>query len=289
MATVPHDRNIGGKVKVENSVSERLEQVRSAAGVETLKAFHEALVKPLDEDDEFSVSYAAVRNYHTAERKPTLEYLVRVSMVFGVRAAWLMMGHGHMFEVATAPTVMTLNADTDFDMSVLEGTEHLGMDLLHNKLLLRAPGVGRRVSYPLRWMRSIQLALDMNVRRWLEVLGVEEKPTMVEMLELRPAMADYIVAFYHAQSLALDVALTHIRDEQSRLQKPREHAQRLRQRLQDAEVTLEAQRSQDPAGTAQETLDAQVALEAARSELIAFEAKATRSRNEEQRATQEED
>jgi len=72
------------------SVSDRLEQVRNRVRSSTLRDFW----RELTSDDEYRISYEAVRNYH-GDRDPPVDYLVRVSDVFHVNLPWLATGRGH--------------------------------------------------------------------------------------------------------------------------------------------------------------------------------------------------
>ena len=65
----------------------RLEDIRLLKGFRTLKAFWEALTK----DDDYEVSYEAVRNYHF-NREPPVAYVRQVAKVFGVRLQYLIDG-----------------------------------------------------------------------------------------------------------------------------------------------------------------------------------------------------
>jgi hypothetical protein len=77
-----------------NPISERLEYVRTRAGVETLKDFWRKLTAQHPDDSEpFSVSYPSVRLYHF-NRDPPVSYLSRVSRVFGFKLDWLASGVG---------------------------------------------------------------------------------------------------------------------------------------------------------------------------------------------------
>ncbi len=75
-----------------SSVSKRLENVRARVSLATLRDFWRALV----DDGTYNVSYEAVRNYHS-DRDPPVDYLVRVSDVFGVDLHWLATGLGAPF------------------------------------------------------------------------------------------------------------------------------------------------------------------------------------------------
>ncbi len=56
-----------------------------------LAEFH----RQLTADEDYRVSYAAVRNYHT-NRKAPVDYYAQVSRVFEVRLEWLLFGQGEM-------------------------------------------------------------------------------------------------------------------------------------------------------------------------------------------------
>jgi len=72
--------------------AERLEQLR----LEYLEGMPMAeFHRLLTESGEYSVSYAAVRNYHTGRKAP-VDYYARVCQVFGVRLEWLLFGEGEM-------------------------------------------------------------------------------------------------------------------------------------------------------------------------------------------------
>jgi hypothetical protein len=56
-----------------------------------LAEFHRLLTQT----DDYRVSYAGVRNYHT-NRKAPVAYYAQVSRVFGIRLEWLLFGEGEM-------------------------------------------------------------------------------------------------------------------------------------------------------------------------------------------------
>lgn len=56
-----------------------------------LAEFHRLLTQT----DDYRVSYAGVRNYHT-NRKGPVDYYAQVSRVFGVRLEWLLFGEGEV-------------------------------------------------------------------------------------------------------------------------------------------------------------------------------------------------
>jgi hypothetical protein len=56
-----------------------------------LAEFHRLLTQT----DDYRISYAGVRNYHT-NRKAPVDYYAQVSQVFGVRLNWLLFGEGEM-------------------------------------------------------------------------------------------------------------------------------------------------------------------------------------------------
>jgi hypothetical protein len=56
-----------------------------------LAEFHRLLTKT----DEYRISYAGVRNYHTTRKAP-VDYYAQVSRVFGVRLEWLLFGEGEV-------------------------------------------------------------------------------------------------------------------------------------------------------------------------------------------------
>lgn len=70
-----------------NTFARRLEYVRHAVQCATLRDFWRRLVNGGD----YEISYEAVRNYHS-DRDPPVEYLIRVSEVFGVSLEWLATG-----------------------------------------------------------------------------------------------------------------------------------------------------------------------------------------------------
>ncbi len=59
-----------------------------------LAEFHRLLTQT----DDYTVSYAGVRNYHTTRKAP-VDYYARVSRIFGIRLEWLLFGDG---EITTA-------------------------------------------------------------------------------------------------------------------------------------------------------------------------------------------
>lgn len=59
-----------------------------------LAEFHRLLTQT----DDYRISYAGVRNYHTTRKAP-VDYYAQVSRVFGIRLEWLLFGAGEM----TAP------------------------------------------------------------------------------------------------------------------------------------------------------------------------------------------
>ena len=56
-----------------------------------LAEFHRLLTQT----DEYAVSYAGVRNYHTTRKAP-VAYYAQVSRVFGIRLEWLLFGEGEV-------------------------------------------------------------------------------------------------------------------------------------------------------------------------------------------------
>jgi len=58
-----------------------------------LAEFHRLLTQT----DDYSVSYAGIRNYHTTRKAP-VDYYAQVSRVFGIRLDWLLFGEGEMTE-----------------------------------------------------------------------------------------------------------------------------------------------------------------------------------------------
>ena len=56
-----------------------------------LAEFHRLLTQT----DEYRISYAGVRNYHTTRKAP-VDYYARVSRVFGIRLEWLLFGEGEI-------------------------------------------------------------------------------------------------------------------------------------------------------------------------------------------------
>ena len=58
-----------------------------------LAEFHRLLTQT----DDYQVSYAGVRNYHTTRKAP-VDYYAQVSRVFGIRLDWLLFGEGEMTE-----------------------------------------------------------------------------------------------------------------------------------------------------------------------------------------------
>ncbi|MGD2121377.1 MAG: hypothetical protein PVJ76_06520 [Gemmatimonadota bacterium] len=51
----------------------------------------------LTQTDDYRISYAGVRNYHTTRKAP-VDYYAQVSRVFGVRLQWLLFGEGEVTE-----------------------------------------------------------------------------------------------------------------------------------------------------------------------------------------------
>jgi hypothetical protein len=74
------------KTTSPQGVNRRLEEVRKAAGFDSLHAFWQRLTS-----GDYHVSYEALRNYHF-NRQPTLEYLAQVARAFGYRLEWLVYG-----------------------------------------------------------------------------------------------------------------------------------------------------------------------------------------------------
>jgi hypothetical protein len=74
--------------------AKRLERIRLEYldGI-SLAQFHRLLT----ETDDYEVSYAGVRNYHTSRKAP-VDYYAQVSRVFGIRLQWLLFGKGDMTE-----------------------------------------------------------------------------------------------------------------------------------------------------------------------------------------------
>ncbi len=59
----------------------------------SLAEFHRLLTQAND----YRISYAGVRNYHTTRKAP-VDYYAQVSRVFGVRLEWLLFGEGEVTE-----------------------------------------------------------------------------------------------------------------------------------------------------------------------------------------------
>ena len=72
--------------------AERLEHIRQQYldGM-PLAEFHRILT----ETEDYEISYAGVRNYHTTRKAP-VDYYAQVSRVFGIRLEWLLFGEGEM-------------------------------------------------------------------------------------------------------------------------------------------------------------------------------------------------
>ncbi len=56
-----------------------------------LAEFHRLLTQT----DDYQISYAGIRNYHTTRKAP-VDYYAQVSRVFGIRLEWLLFGEGEM-------------------------------------------------------------------------------------------------------------------------------------------------------------------------------------------------
>lgn len=56
-----------------------------------LAEFHRLLTQT----DDYRISYAGIRNYHTTRKAP-VDYYAQVSRVFGIRLEWLLFGDGEM-------------------------------------------------------------------------------------------------------------------------------------------------------------------------------------------------
>mgnify|MGYP002395411094 CR=1 FL=1 len=69
-----------------------------------LAEFHRILT----ETDDYEVSYAGIRNYHTTRKAP-VDYYAQVSRVFGIRLEWLLFGEGEM----TSPLTEALEAPSE--------------------------------------------------------------------------------------------------------------------------------------------------------------------------------
>jgi hypothetical protein len=79
----------------QSTQGERLEEVRKALGIRTIKRFHQALL----EGDESDPSYNAAKLYHSDRTKKGVpaHYLAKVSSAFGVNLDWLVTGRGPMW------------------------------------------------------------------------------------------------------------------------------------------------------------------------------------------------
>lgn len=74
--------------------AKRLEHLRlNVLARMPLAEFHRLLTQT----DDFKISYAGVRNYHTIRKAP-VDYYAQVSRVFGIRLEWLLFGEGEMTE-----------------------------------------------------------------------------------------------------------------------------------------------------------------------------------------------
>lgn len=89
--------------------AKRLEELRAAKEIRSLKTFWEGLggpispmgeggyALPVDEEGRYKISYEAVRNYHY-DRQPPNHYFIRVAEVYSALVPWLMYGQGGMFD-----------------------------------------------------------------------------------------------------------------------------------------------------------------------------------------------
>lgn len=72
-----------------------------------LAEFHRLLTQT----DDYRVSYAGIRNYHSTRKAP-VDYYAQVSRVFGIRLEWLLFGEGEMTaSLAEAQGARTESAD----------------------------------------------------------------------------------------------------------------------------------------------------------------------------------
>lgn len=89
-----HRKTIVTPVNPTIPEAKRLEHIRlSYLDRMPLAEFHRLLTQT----DDYQVSYAGVRNYHTTRKAP-VDYYAQVSRVFGIRLNWLLFGEGEMTE-----------------------------------------------------------------------------------------------------------------------------------------------------------------------------------------------
>ena len=102
-----------------NDFARRLEYVRQAVQCQTLRDFWRRLI----DGGEYEISYEAVRNYHS-DRDPPVEYLIRVSEVFGVSLEWLATGNAQPWpadsEVETAARDVVEQRHHEFETALEE-------------------------------------------------------------------------------------------------------------------------------------------------------------------------
>lgn len=102
-----------------NGFARRLEYVRQAVQCRTLRDFW----RRLTQGGEYEISYEAIRNYHS-DRDPPVEYLIRVSEVFGCSLEWLATGEKQPWpadsDVETAAREVVEGAHGDFEKALEE-------------------------------------------------------------------------------------------------------------------------------------------------------------------------
>lgn len=107
------------KSPTRNGFARRLEYVRQAVQCQTLRDFWRRMV----DGGDYEISYEAIRNYHS-DRDPPVEYLIRVSHVFGVSLEWLATGESQPWpadsEVDTAAKDVVEEGHHEFETALEE-------------------------------------------------------------------------------------------------------------------------------------------------------------------------
>lgn len=127
----------------------------------SLAEFHRLLTQTND----FRVSYAGVRNYHTTRKAP-VDYYAQVSRVFGVRLEWLLFGDGEIS--------IPLAGEEKSGGSDVEWTERL------SRIAPTVWDTGDQVAQAafLDCMRKLDLA-----RPGARALSVEQKETLARVVD----------------------------------------------------------------------------------------------------------
>lgn len=147
-------------------MSERLERVRETTGAANLREFWKGLLERTPDD--YSVSYEAVRNYHSGRDAP-VSYLTAVAKAFGFRLEWLASGEGPR----TEEEARSIAGSAALSATIAEDAKEALVDL-HSTVL-----------------RAIRAPVDYHPRHWGPSLAAvlrraNDAPPFPARTEIRP-------------------------------------------------------------------------------------------------------